>query len=60
MTVHERVHRVANFTIMLGDTIEKKMDFFERRLHKAIQDELIDLVSATRTINPQEDPSEKK
>lgn len=40
----ERLHNATNILIMLGDMIEKKLTPFERRIHKAVQDELIDLV----------------
>ena len=52
MTTHERLSRATSFLMQLSDGIEMKLDPFERRLHKLIQDELIECVRETGREEP--------
>src|SRR3972149_8386918 len=60
MTTHERLSRATSFLMQLSDGIEMKLDPFERRLHKLLQDELIECVRETGREEPIKPKGAKK
>jgi len=49
MTATEKLERALNFQMQLVDAMEGTFDNFERRVSKAVVDELIDVLKIIKT-----------
>lgn len=56
MTVNERLTRAMSFLMILSDYIEPKLDQFERRVHKCVQDEFMEAMKESNKTEPPKPP----
>ena len=60
MTPQARLHRAVNVLIQFGQSVELKLDTFERRTFKTVEDELIDLVQMFENADPRAEVREAR